>query len=116
MELLGHFKVEETVLFPAVREVLEDDGVVDELISQHRAMEELLDRLARADDTKRVGLLQEFGELLSRHIRIEERQLFQEIQAKFTPEGLEKLGVEIDANVQQICPVTASLPWEQGKP
>ena len=85
IELLGHFKVEEKVLFPAVRAALEDDGVVDQLISQHRAMEELLDRLARVDDAARVGLLRDFGELLSRHIRIEERQLFQEIQAKLTP-------------------------------
>lgn len=112
VELLGHFKVEEEVLFPSVREALEDDTVVDELISQHRAMEELLDRLAAADDGSRAGLLQEFGELLSRHIRIEERQLFQEIQAKLTPEELGRLGIEIDINVQKTCPVTPSLPWE----
>ena len=55
VELLGHFKVEEKVLFPAVRAALEDDGVVDELIAQHRAMEDLLDRLAAADDAARVG-------------------------------------------------------------
>ena len=112
VELLGHFKVEENVLFPAVRAALEDDGVVDELISQHRAMEELLDRLASSDDRARVPLLQEFGELLSRHIRIEERQLFQEIQAKLTPEELSRLGIEIESSVHKTCPVTPSLPWE----
>ncbi len=112
VELLGHFKVEEKVLFPAVRAALEDDGVVDELIAQHRAMEDLLDRLAAADDAARVGLLREFGELLSRHIRIEERRLFPEIQAKLTPEQLGRLGIEIESSVQRTCPVTPSLPWE----
>ena len=112
VELLEHFKVEEEVLFPSVRAALEDDGVVDELIAQHRAMEELLDRLASADDRARVPLLQEFGELLSRHISIEERRLFQEIQAKLTPEELGRLGIEIESSVQKTCPVTPLLPWE----
>ena len=113
VELLGHFKVEEEVLFPSVRAALEDDGVLDELISQHRTMEGLVERLAKADDKTRVALLKEFGVLLSRHIRIEERQLFQEIQAKLTPEELGRLGIEIDTKVQKICPVTASLPWDR---
>ena len=112
VELLGHFKVEEDVLFPSVRAVLDDDGVVDELISQHRSMEDLVQRLADAQDVERVGILQEFGELLSRHIRLEERQLFQEIQAKLAPEELNRLGARIHANVQQVCPVTSSLPWD----
>ena len=112
-ELLGHFKVEEEVLFPSVRAALEDDGVVDELISQHRAMEELVEGLAKADDKTRVPLLKQFGVLLSRHIRIEERQLFQEVQAKLTPEELGRLGIEIDTRVQKTCPVTASLPWDR---
>ena len=65
-ELLGHFQVEEEVLFPAVRP----------------------------------------------HLVIEERQLFQEIQAKLDDAQLADLGKQVDANVRKVCPVTDKLPWE----
>ena len=111
-ELFGHFSVEEEILFPAVRGVLDSSGVLDELIAQHREMEKLIERIAGAGNPERIPLLQEFGELLSRHIRTEERQLFQEIQAKVAAEELGKLGQEIDAKVKKICPVTDRLPWD----
>jgi len=111
-ELFGHFSVEEEILFPAVRGVLDSSGVLDELIAQHREMEKLIERIAGAGNPERIPLLQEFGELLSRHIRTEERQLFQEIQAKVAAEELGKLGQEIDAKVKEICPVTDRLPWD----
>lgn len=112
VELLGHFQVEEKVLFPAVRSQLESDAVVDDLIEQHRKLESLIEQLAAADDSTRIPLLREFGELLHRHIRIEERQLFQEIQGTSSETQLAELGQEIDKNVAKVCPVTEHLPWD----
>ena len=111
VELLGHFQVEEKVLFPAVRSQLESDAVVDDLIDQHRKLESLIEQLAAAEDGTRIPLLKEFGELLHRHIRIEERQLFQEIQANLSGDQLARLGEQVDTNVQKVCPVTNHLPW-----
>ncbi len=112
VELLGHFQVEERVLFPAVRARLDSDAVVDELIEQHRALESLIERVAAASHGELIGLLTEFGELLHSHIRIEERQLFQEIQTKLDEGELAALGKDVDANVQKVCPVTERLPWQ----
>jgi hypothetical protein len=112
VELLGHFQVEEKVLFPAVRVRLDSDEVIDELIGQHRALESLIERVAGASDGERIGLLTEFGELLHRHIRIEERQLFQEIQEKLDGGELAVLGTDVDASVRKVCPVTERLPWQ----
>ena len=114
VELLHHFEVEEGVLFPAVRETIETPQLVDELIAQHRQMEDLARRVDRASGTDRVALLREFGELLSGHIRTEERRLFQEIQAKFTPGELEEVGREIDRTLRKVCPTTGKLPWDKG--
>ena len=111
-ELLGHFQVEEEVLFPAVRPHLDSGQVVDDLIAQHRALEDLIQRVAAAGDNERIPLLTEFGDLLQRHIRIEERQLFQEIQAKLDDAQLAELGKQVDATVRKVCPVTDKLPWE----
>ena len=112
-ELLGHFQVEEQVLFPAIRSRLESGDIVDDLIAEHRQMEGSIERIASASGRERVRLLTEFGELLSRHIRVEERQLFEEIQTKLDAGELKRLGGEIGATVQRICPVTSQLPWEK---
>lgn len=113
IELLGHFQVEEKVLFPSIRSRLDSDQVVDDLIAQHRKLEKLVERLATATDSDRIPLLREFAELLHRHIRIEERQLFQEIQEKLGEGQLTALGAQIDDNVRKVCPITSRLPWSQ---
>ncbi len=112
VELLGHFKVEEEVLFPAVRPFLDSEEMIDELIGEHRQMEELLGRLAHAPAGERTALLGEFGALLSRHIRTEERRLFEQIQGRLSADDLLALGERIDASVRKVCPVTGKLPWE----
>ena len=113
LELVHHFEVEEQVLFPAVRDRLVSDGILDQLISQHREMESLASRLAAAPESERIGLLTKFGELLSRHIRIEERQLFEEIQEKVRREDLSELGAQIDGRLLKVCPSSGRLPWDK---
>ena len=111
-ELLAHFRIEEETLFPTVRGFLEAEDVVDQLIEQHREMESLIESIARSSGPAQSALLTQFGELLSRHIRIEERQLFEEIQARVPPAQMGKLGHEIGEQVQKACPAGDVLPWE----
>lgn len=113
LELVHHFEVEEQVLFPAVRDSLASDAIVDQLIAQHREMESLAGRLAAAPEGDRIALLREFGELLSGHIRIEERQLFQEVQEKIPPQELSELGAQIDSRLRKVCPSSGRLPWDE---
>ena len=75
-------------------------------------MESLAGRLAAAPESERIPLLKEFGELLSRHIRIEERQLFQEVQEKLPPQDLSELGALIDSRLRKVCPLSGKLPWD----
>ncbi len=111
VELLGHFQVEERVLFPAVRPFLDSGELLDALVGEHRVMEGLVRRIAEATDEERIPLLKQFGEVLHRHIRTEERQLFQQIQASLDEAQLAELGRQIDARVQAACPLTDRLPW-----
>lgn len=111
VELLGHFRVEEAILFPAVRPFLPSGELLDTLVAEHRVMEDLVRRIAAATDEDRIPLLQEFGTVLHRHIRTEERQLFQQIQAGLDADQLAKLGREIAARVEAACPLTDRLPW-----
>ena len=109
IELLGHFRVEEQTLFPAVRPY-GGATLVDGLVADHRAMEDLVRRLARSSDRDRIPLLTEFWQLLRRHIRTEERELFEAIQAKIEPDRLAALGEEVAAAVERACPLADDPP------
>ena len=111
VELLAHFELEEAVLFPAVRRFLNDDPLLDGLVAEHRVLEDLVRRIAGAADADRIPLLQQFGAVLHRHIRTEERQLFQQIQSRLDASRLAELGREITARVEASCPLTDRLPW-----
>ncbi len=104
-ELLGHFRVEEEVLFPAVRPFLRSGALLDVLIAEHRTMEDLIRRIAEATDEERIPLLKRFGEVLHGHIRTEERQLFQQIQARLDASQLATIGRDIAAKVEAVCPL-----------
>lgn len=110
VEIDGHFRVEEEDLFPEVRAVIEEPGLVDELVAEHRRIEELVARLQMAPSAER---LRELGQALSAHIRTEERRLFEQIQAALSVDAMAALGVRLDAAVEKTCPLTAGLPWEE---
>ena len=95
-ELFPHFQVEETALFPALREALDSDPLIDELIAHHRNMEELVGRLAESSARQRASLLREFGGSLRRHIRMEEVELFRQIGGRLDEAGREELGRKVD--------------------
>ena len=50
-----------------------------------------------------AGLLEQFCALLSRHIRREENELFQHVQAVLPRETLDRLGRQIDRRAVRIC-------------
>ncbi len=83
--LRAHFAAEEDVLFPAVRAGLGAQArLLDELVAQHHAIEAYAEKL-------RDGALCEvvpFCDLLERHIRTEERELFPLIEQHVSPATL----------------------------
>ncbi len=89
-ELKKHFHAEENILFPFLtgKNNLIDELITD-LIQDHKMMAENIALLDMHKDAE--TLLNETGNLLERHIRKEERVLFQKIQEVLTEEELDKL-------------------------
>ena len=114
MELLHHFGVEENILFPAIRDVIDSPKLIDDLVMQHREIEELAFRIRQTSGEPQIILLRKFGDLLRKHIRTEEGDLFQEIQDKLSADQLADIGRKIDETLRKTCPMTGRLPWEQG--
>lgn len=93
-EIRYHFEAEEKVLFPAARRLGGLRILVDELLAEHVRVRALAQRAAdRSLDGP--GLLQ-FAEMLSAHIRKEERQLFEQCQALLPAAEMERLGTALE--------------------
>ena len=100
LELANHFEMEEQILFPAMRQSLGELPLVAQLIAEHREFEGLVELLRGAPSE---ALLERLCALLERHIRREERELFEMAQARLPEAELRKLGEEIEAKVVRIC-------------
>jgi len=85
-ELEPHFQIEERVLLPALRKVGQED-LVRRTEDDHAAIRALA---RRAVDGERDAALT-LGEQLTRHVRFEERTLFQACQDLLPEEILDEL-------------------------
>lgn len=103
-EISVHFAAEEKELFPAAEKFSELRPLADELRGEHQVLRRFFSRAAeRAFDRDE---LRRFGETLSTHVRKEERQLFQEIQARMSAAELEQLGARMEpvlAHASEVC-------------
>lgn len=83
--LKSHFEAEEKYAFP----ILGDDHPgIQQALEEHRKIEAFVKSPMHGIQEEQ---LIEFKQLLEGHIRLEERQLFNEIQEKATAEELQKL-------------------------
>lgn len=100
-ELVKHFQDEELILFPAVRNKNDElDKQIAEIISEHRKMELLVKDLETTQQLENV--LDEFGWLLEKHIRKEERELFVEIETVLSDDELKIISEEISRSRKEI--------------
>ena len=96
VELANHFEIEEQVLFPACA----PNPLVAGLLAEHRRLEALVAQLRSMPS---AGVLEEFCALLTSHIRREENDLFQQVQASLPREVLDALGVQIERRAVRVC-------------
>lgn len=96
-DLALHFKAEEEVLFPAMRDFPEANELINALLNEHRALERLMESLHQAADGLLPDLLCQFADLLEAHIRREERSLFPIYEERTSAELTRKVGEGIIA-------------------
>ncbi|MDH3974111.1 MAG: hemerythrin domain-containing protein [Deltaproteobacteria bacterium] len=85
-ELEPHFKVEEMYLSPAMRDAGESE-LIDRLDEEHKLLRGIISkRSGRSNE-----LLKEFSEVLEKHVRFEERILFERAQDILAPEVFRKI-------------------------
>ena len=98
IELVNHFELEEQLLFPACPGSLAE--LIAELVADHREMERLV---AGIGSNPTTDLLKEFIDLLRRHIRREESELFEQAQRLLPRHILDSLGQQFEEKAVRIC-------------
>jgi hemerythrin-like domain-containing protein len=91
--LLSHARVEDELLFPALERAMGDPGPLVVMRGEHREIDELLARVARADDKATAcGDLWAAIELARDHFAKEEQVLFPMARDAIPAAELEQLG------------------------
>ena len=89
-----HIEKEETYLFPKVAKLAPDlVALLNELRLEHELLRNSFDKLHHE-----VTTMDRLGRLLERHVRKEERVLFQQVQALLSPQDLELLRILLSTN------------------
>lgn len=110
-EIRFHFAAEEREVFPRVARFPELRELVQELLADHAALRRLV-ILAEQRGMDALGVAV-FADKLSSHIRKEERQLFQEMQERMSPEEMQVMGEALEralAEAVTACALPAQEP------
>jgi hemerythrin-like domain-containing protein len=110
-EISAHFQAEENILFPIAAQFPATQLLAEELRREHAALREYFDQAAsrRLD---RNGLLR-FAEVLSGHVRKEERQLFEELQRLLPRERMAALGADLESALVAAAPGCTIRPRQE---
>jgi hemerythrin-like domain-containing protein len=95
LEIRWHFAAEEEALFPAAAAFVELKPLVDQLLREHVSLRDYFARSERRELD--AATLRDFAQLLSAHIRTEERELFEACQRLFSAEKLAAVGAALEA-------------------
>src|SRR3990172_6062729 len=92
--LVRHFRAEEEALFPKLRQLVpESAALLDQLTRDHQQLRDAVARLE--SDSGLAKLVFDLGDLLERHIRTEERELFPLFEQHVGETGAETIEDEI---------------------
>jgi hemerythrin superfamily protein len=86
-----HTQVEEEIFYPAAREAIEDDELLDEAVVEHSAAKTLIAEIEKMnpDEDLYDAKVKVLGEQIKHHVKEEEEELFEEVRdAEMDIEGL----------------------------
>ena len=82
LELRVHTQIEEEIFYPASREVLKDEDMVDEAVVEHHAAKDLMDQIESMEpgDDLYDAKVTVLCEQIDHHVEEEENEYFPEVQ------------------------------------
>ena len=107
-ELKVHTQVENEIVYPAFREAIEDDDLMDEAAVEHEAAEELISQLEQLQpgDEMYDAKFTVLGEYVNHHIAEEQKEIFP--KAKKAQIDLDALGERVAERKKEMMKDEAS--------
>jgi iron-sulfur cluster repair protein YtfE (RIC family) len=97
--LVPHFRAEEEILFPLLRsKVVESETIIQQLLHDHEQIRQAMSQLEAGTALGKV--IFDLGDLLERHIRKEERELFPLFEYHAEEMDTETVGAKISKIIQ----------------
>jgi hemerythrin superfamily protein len=113
-ELTLHTEVEEQIFYPAAREAIEDDDMLNEAEVEHASAKDLIAQIESGDasDPMWAARVTVLGEYVEHHVTEEEKEMFPKVK---------KAKLDLEALGEEIASMKAdrqgdSMPEAQGKP
>jgi hemerythrin superfamily protein len=102
MELTIHAQIEEEIFYPAVREAIDDEDLIDEAEVEHATAKDLIAQIedSQAGDDKFEAKVTVLGEYIRHHVKEEESEMFPKV--KKTDLDLKELGSEMAARKAEL--------------
>lgn len=100
--LTVHAQIEEEIFYPAVRQAIGDDGLMDEALQEHAQAKEAVAAIQgmSADDEGYDDKVKELGKLIDEHVLEEREQIF--LQARLAALDLRGMAVELFERKKQL--------------
>ena len=102
IELKVHTTIEEEIFYPAAREAIHDDDLLDEAAVEHESAKELISQIEQGspDDDKWSARVTVLGEYIKHHVKEEQSELFPEVRK--TSVDLKELGRQLRARKEAL--------------
>jgi len=96
--LSQHAAIEEALLYPAAREVLDDEDIVLEALEEHHVVKWTLNELRKmpADAERFDAKVQVLMESVRHHVKEEEQELFPKLREAMEPAQLKQMGAALE--------------------
>lgn len=107
-ELTVHTKVEEEILYPAARTVLEDASLIDEADVEHATAKALIAQLeaSKPGDPHYDARVKVLGEYIRHHVKEEHEEMFPKLRR--TPLDMDVLGERIATRKRELAGLLSS--------
>ena len=101
-ELMVHAQLEEEIFYPAAREAIEDEDLMNEAVVEHNSAKELIAQIQSmgASDPMFDATVKVLGEYVNHHIEEEQNEIFPKVEKAKV--DLEEIGAEIAQRKEEL--------------
>jgi len=107
--LTVHATIEEELFYPAARDAVDDDSLLNEAEVEHQSAKDLIAQIQASDPSDALydAQVHVLGEYIDHHVKEEEGELFPEVRDADL--ALEALGAEMSARQEELLTAEASV-------